>query len=271
MRQWRLIYDNPTGGMDNMAVDDAILQAVSADMAPPTLRLYAWSHLCLTLGRGQKSTDVDFQRVAELGWEVVRRPSGGTAVLHEDELTYSLALPASHALARVDIVEGYRQISHALLAGLRLLGLAARADRMVSRPAMNSPVCFDIPSHYEVTVRGRKLVGSAQVRRKAGVLHHGSIPLDGDLGHICDGLAYPDETHREQAKMRVRARAITLSEASGQQAQWRTAAEAISQGFIAALEIDFEQETLSEYEYASAARLAEEVCYHIDQPDSPSP
>ncbi len=264
MRQWRFIYDSPMRGADNMAVDDAILRAVLAGAAPPTLRLYAWSHRCLTLGRGQKSTDVDFQRVAALGWQVVRRPSGGTAVLHEDELTYSIALPANDALAEVNIVESYRQISHALLTGLRLLGVNPHADRMVSRPVMNNPVCFATPSHYEVTVRGRKLVGSAQVRRKGGVLHHGSLPLQGDLGRICDGLAYPDEARREQAKTWVRARAITLAEALGQKVAWRTAADAIAQGFITVLEIDVREDTLNEYEYASAARLAAEVYTHID-------
>jgi lipoate-protein ligase A len=251
-----------------MAVDDAILQAVLAGMSPPTLRFYSWSHSCLTLGRGQKSTDVDFQRVADLGWEVVRRASGGTAVLHEDELTYCLALPSGHPLAQLDIVESYHHISRALLAGLRLLGLAAHAEPVVSRPVINSPVCFDIPSHYEVTVDGRKLVGSAQVRRKGGVLHHGSLPLDGDLGRICDGLAYSDETQREQAKRNVRAVAITLSEALGEQVALRAVAEAITQGFITALELDVVRDTLAEYEHAAAARLEEQVYYRIDQLDS---
>jgi lipoate-protein ligase A len=247
-----------------MAVDDAILQAVSSDMAPPTLRLYAWSHPCLTLGRGQKAADVDFERVAALGWEVIRRPSGGTAVLHEDELTYSIALPAGHALSHVDIVESYRQISHALLAGLRLLGLAAHADPMISRPVIKSPVCFDIPSHYEVTVSRRKLVGSAQVRRKGGALHHGSLPLKGDLGRICDGLAYPDESRREQAKTQVRTRAITLSEALGQYIAWPTAADAIAKGFTSALEIDVIPDELTSVERETAARLATELYGHIE-------
>src|SRR6185295_7261954 len=94
MRQWRLIYDLPTTGAANMAADEAVLQAVSAGESMPTLRLYGWSPPCLSLGYGQKTRDVDFERIAANGWDVVRRPTGGRAILHVDELTYSVSLPA---------------------------------------------------------------------------------------------------------------------------------------------------------------------------------
>lgn len=89
MRQWRLINDFPAFGTRNMAVDEAILQSVTDGRALPTLRLYRWNPPCLSLGYGQKSSDVDFARAAALGWDVVRRPTGGRAILHTDEVTYS--------------------------------------------------------------------------------------------------------------------------------------------------------------------------------------
>src|SRR4051794_13846617 len=196
-----------------MAVDEAILAAVSARDVPPTLRLYAWTPPCLSLGYGQHAREADTERLAQRGWDIVRRPTGGRAILHTDELTYSLALPIDHPLAQADLVESYRQISAALQIALDQLGAQAQANRAETdtTQALN-PICFETPSHYEITVAGRKLVGSAQVRRKQGILQHGTLPLTGDLTRICDVLVYPDEMARSAAKADVRARALTLEE-----------------------------------------------------------
>ena len=133
MRPWRLIYDTPLDGARNMAIDEAILESVSAEKVLPTLRFYAWSPPCLSLGYGQSVRDVDFKRIADAGWQVVRRPTGGRAILHMDELTYSVAIPANHPIAAGSIMESYRRISRALLTGLRELGLQPQADRRTQR------------------------------------------------------------------------------------------------------------------------------------------
>src|SRR4030095_11200616 len=99
-------------------------------------------------------TDVDVMRADQLGWDVVRRPTGGRAILHTDELTYSLSLPANDDLAAGTIVESYQRISLALLAGLTHLGAAPRADQRAEDIEVSS-VCFETPSHYEITVDGR--------------------------------------------------------------------------------------------------------------------
>lgn len=271
MRQWRLIYDYPTAGSANMAIDDAILQAVGAGYSLPTIRLYAWNPPCLSLGYGQKAADVDFVRVAERGWDVVRRPTGGRAILHTDELTYSVALPAGDDIAAGSVVESYRRISRALVAGLVKLGVQPEAEQRAEPIDSSGPVCFEVPSHYEITTGGRKLIGSAQVRRKDGVLQHGSLPLYGDLGRICDALVYANEAEREAAKAQVRARAATLEEAltpvpssswRGEQdfsLVWKTTADAIVQGFAETFEIDFTRGELSDAERAEAERLAADV------------
>lgn len=213
MRQWRLIDDYPASGAYNMAVDMAILESVARGDTLPTLRFYGWNPPCLSLGYGQRAADVDFTRVAQMGWEVVRRPTGGRAILHTDELTYSLALPASDSIAAGSVVDSYRRISTALVVVLCELGLQPEAYSHTEPISSGGPVCFETPSHYEITVGGRKLIGSAQVRRGGGVLQHGSLPLFGDLARICDALAYPDDSARESARALVRARAITLSDA----------------------------------------------------------
>lgn len=272
MRQWRLIYDLPTAGRYNMAIDEAILLAVGAGRTLPTLRLYAWEPPCLSLGYGQKASDVDFARASALGWDVVRRPTGGRAILHTDELTYSVTLPAGDPIAAGDVVESYRRLSRALVAGLEKLGVSPQADRRAERAGGGGAVCFETPSHYEITVGGRKLIGSAQVRRQEGILQHGSLPLCGDLGRINEALVYPDEAARENAKPQVRARAATLAEAvyaltpdpprrgmEGKEISWRAAADAIVEGFAETFEITFERGGLSDAERAEAERLAVEV------------
>jgi lipoyl(octanoyl) transferase len=254
MRQWRLIYDYPTSGAQNMAMDEAILS-----IGIPTLRFYEWSPGCLSLGYGQKIADVDFERTAAAGWDIVRRPTGGRAILHIDELTYSLALPGDDPIAAGDIIESYRQISEALMAGLHHLGARPAADRLTKRDAAHSPACFEMPSHYEMTFNGRKLIGSAQMRRKEGVLQHGSLPLYGDIGRICDALTYPYEASRAQARAQVQTRAATLQDALNSEiVAWEVAAEAMVKGFREIFNVDFARAELSDAERYLAAQLVRE-------------
>ena len=222
-----------------MAVDEAILWAVSSGQAPPTLRLYAWNPPCLSLGYAQSISDVDLDRLEAIGWHVVRRPTGGRAILHTDELTYSVALPENHPLAAGNVVESYRRISTALMAALQNLGLSPRSERHDGQHGKNGPVCFETPSHYEITADGRKLIGSAQVRRKDGILQHGTLPLYGDVTRICDALVFPDAASREEAKEQVKGRAITLQEALGREVCWEQVAEAVVNGFADTFDIDF--------------------------------
>ncbi len=261
MRQHRLIYDTPTTGQRNMAIDEAIMTAVAEGSSPPTLRLYAWNPPCLSLGYGQTWHDADIDRIAAAGWGLVRRATGGRAILHTDELTYSLALPADHPLAEGDIIESYRRISRGLLAALSTLGMHAQADARAEPIRQSGPVCFETPSHYEITTGdGRKLIGSAQLRRKGAVLQHGSLPLYGDVARICDALTYPDEAARQAAKTSVRQRAATLADAfNGELIHWSTAADAIATGFIKTFDLDFITDVLSDDERELADYLEESV------------
>jgi lipoate-protein ligase A len=281
MRQWRLIYDTPANGAANMAADEAILNAVSEGRCAPTLRLYGWSPPCLSLGYGQRVDEVDLARLASSGWTLVRRPTGGRAILHTDELTYSLALPAHHPLAAGGVIESYRRISAALLAALRILGAVPQADPQAAG-AQGGTVCFETPSHYEITAMGKKLVGSAQVRRKDGVLQHGTLPLCGDLARICNALRYETEAAREQAKEQVRARGATLREVllsptpspptplpQGEGSPnlfnvWKTAADTLAQGFKTTFGITFEIGSLTDAEREDAATL-EQTKYGSDK------
>ncbi|MGQ9888051.1 MAG: lipoate--protein ligase family protein [Aggregatilineales bacterium] len=258
MRQWRLIYDSPTSGARNMAIDDAIL---TVGQQLPTLRFYAWQPPCLSLGYGQRAADVDFARLAAAGWDVVRRPTGGRAILHTDELTYSLILPADDPISEGGILPSYRRIRYALTAGLKRLGVTPDPDTN-SAVVSTDPLCFNSPGHYEITVNGRKLIGSAQARRRGGVLQHGSLPLFGDLARICDALVYPDEAARELARAQVRARATTLAAVLRvAHVDWTAAADALASGFAEVFDVTFGggPGQLSPAERDTADRLVAEV------------
>ncbi len=174
MARWRLVDDLAAArdAAGQMAADLACLDDVIAG-GPPVLRLYTWSPPALSLGRFQPEDDVDAARCADLGVEVVRRPTGGKALLHGADLTYAVALPRpSGSEGHVDAV--YRSVAAGLVAGLARLGVAATVGEERG-PA--GPVCFAAAQGADLRVGDRKLCGSAQVQRGDAVLQHGSVLL----------------------------------------------------------------------------------------------
>lgn len=243
-------------GATNMAIDEAIAEHVGAGQAPPTLRFYTWQPACLSLGYAQRVSDVDRQRLCEHGWTMVRRLTGGRAILHVDELTYSVSAPIDEPRIEGGVVESYRRLSQGLLAGLQILGASVNAERAAEGArGFSGPVCFEVPSDYEITAQGKKLLGSAQTRRSGMVLQHGALPLFGDITRIVDVLTFADEATRETARERVRSRAITLEDALGSHLDASHAAKAIAQGFAQALNLSFEKGVLSLRERTRAEKL----------------
>jgi lipoate-protein ligase A len=256
---WRLIVDGEADGATNMAADQAILDAVVEGASPPTLRFYAWAPPCLSLGRGQPLADADQEACRAAGVDIVRRPTGGRAILHTDELTYSVALRQSDPRAEGGVIESYRRLSEGLLAGLRRLEV--QAIQAVGRsPADDAPsaVCFETPSAYEITVQGRKLVGSAQWRAGGGVLQHGTLPLCGDLARIVDYLALPD-AERGSQRHHLHLQALTLEEARGQPVPFAAATQALTAGFAQALDLTLVPGELTPGERARAAGIRADV------------
>ncbi len=256
---WRLIFSAPTDGATNMALDEAILQEVAAGRSPATLRFYAWSPPCLSLGMAQPSAGVDLARLEALGWDLVRRPTGGRAILHTDELTYSVIAPQDEPRVAGPVIESYRRLSGGLARGLQLLGLhVAEANRASPGRRSSGPICFEVPSTYEITAESKKLIGSAQARKQGVVLQHGTLPLVGDLGRICEALAFADEEARAVARARVLERAITLESALGRAVAWQEAAQAMAQGFAQALELALAPGDVTEAEWEAARQLRAE-------------
>jgi lipoate-protein ligase A len=257
--QWRVIHHPPFTGARNMAVDEAILEAVQEEKSPPTLRLYDWQPACLSLGIAQSLTDVDTGALAAHGWEMVRRPTGGRAILHIDELTYSVIGSPDEPRLAGGVLESYYRLSQGLMRSLEILALPVQRQNGKSENAADmNPICFEAPSDNEITLDGKKLVGSAQARRKGGVLQHGSLPLYGDIGRITQALVYDSEEERAAAADRVRLRAATVEVGLGRRVEWAEAAEAFVQGFGEALNIEFVAGELTTEEEQAADRWSEE-------------
>lgn len=250
-------------GAWNMAADEAILETIGRGDSLPTLRLYAWEPACLSLGHTQPFADVDAVRLQEHGWDVVRRVTGGRAILHTDELTYSVAGSAEEPVLAGGVLESYSRIAQALLFAVQSLGLPVEMkEGKTSTNTMPNPVCFEVPSTYEITVNGRKLIGSAQARKKEGVLQHGSLPLTGDLTRICQALVFENEPARASAAKRLLARATTVESALGRAIRWEEAAGAFIQAFETQLGLCFERGELSEVEWRRAEELVWEKYDH---------
>ncbi len=256
---WRLLYTTPSSGAWNMAVDESILEHIHHGESQPTLRLYAWDPACLSLGLAQPFADVDMERIKAHSWEVVRRVTGGRAILHTDELTYSVTGGADEPVLAGGVLESYNRIAQALMFAMHELGLPVEIKKDVTQNGIlrDNPVCFEVPSSYEITVNGKKLIGSAQARNKKGVLQHGSLPLTGDLTRICQALIFKDEAARENAAQRLLTRAATVF-TSGVEADWETAAQAFGRGFEAQLGIRFQRGEMSQSESQRAEELVEE-------------
>lgn len=187
LRRWRLLDTPPAPGAWNMALDEALAASVRAG-GPPVLRFYRWRPACLSLGRNQPAAGYDRAALAARGIDVVRRPTGGRAVLHDRELTYSAVLPDG---ALGGPLEAYAALNRALVAGLARLGVTARLhDAAGARaPVPSLAPCFEAPVAGEVTAGGRKLVGSAQRRWDGVLLQHGSLPLEDDQAALAELLA----------------------------------------------------------------------------------
>ncbi len=183
--QWRLILDPPMSGRANMEKDLELMEKVATGECPPSLRLYRWSPPAVSIGYFQDESEVvDLKGCRDSGVDVVRRPTGGRAVLHDQELTYSIIVPEAHPfINKGGVIDAYRSISRGIVTAFNLLNIvAALAPEEQGRAGLAPGSCFDSSTAYEIQVDGKKVVGSAQLRRDGIVLQHGSIlfrlPLD---------------------------------------------------------------------------------------------
>ena len=263
--KWLFINSGPKSPSYNMALDEALLDLHSRGEIPPVIRFYEWNPPTLSIGYFQEAEKaVDLDQVRRQGLGFVRRPTGGRAVLHDRELTYSVIVSESHPDMPETVTEAYRVISAGLLHGFRNLGLdaelsvpAGREERETLRKP-KSAVCFDAPSWYELVVGGRKAAGSAQTRQKGVILQHGAIPVGMDLDKLVSVFRFSSEERRSEMKRKLEGKAVSIEGLLGRTVSMADCAEAFREGFREGLGIDLVDFEPTEEQLALVRKLEEE-------------
>lgn len=250
-----------------MALDEAILSEVERGASPPTVRIYGWAPACISLGHSQKAgRELDLDAVRARGFEVVVRPTGGRAVLHVDELTYSVIAPYGAAPWCATQAASYRMISQAVARALDHQGLGLTLDRgyPVEKPSGLRAMtpCFSSTARSEVVHGDRKVVGSAQRRYRAAFLQHGSILVSEAHRGMVDCLRLEAEKRADYLDILDR-NAISLEAVLGRRPDWRELAAGFLPRMAAALGTEYREGRLTERERALAeAGMAERLAGH---------
>jgi len=269
--EWRLIKDGYHTGFMNMAIDEAIMIAHREGLVPPTIRFYQWSPPSVSLGYFQdlrKEIDVDVCQ--DMGIDIVRRPTGGKAVLHDKELTYSFIIRENHPLVNNSILETYKKISGGMIRGLSYLGITAelvplreklKSDSLPKREKSEirhsdfKSICFSVPSQYEVQVEGKKIVGSAQVRKREIVLQHGSLLIELKKDKLFSVFNFPSVQIRERLKTRFNA--TSLEEILKRKINFSELSEILPRGFEEEFGVRLVENKLTEQEEKISKELLE--------------
>ncbi|WP_139489392.1 lipoate--protein ligase family protein [Brevibacillus dissolubilis] len=264
MTSWRYIITENMSPAMNMAIDEAILIAHSEGKVPPTVRFYTWDPATLSIGYFQKAEkEIDIEAVERHGFGFVRRATGGRAVFHDQELTYSVIVNEDYPNMPRSVNESYKVLSMGLLHGFQNLGLNAEMVSLASEEekekysSPGSSACFDSPSWYELVVEGKKVAGSAQTRQKGVILQHGSILLDMDVDMLFSLLKFSSDRLRQRMIDGFRERAVTINEVSERRIELPESIEAFYKGFASGLGVELVPSELSEYEQKLAEELAE--------------
>ncbi|MBA4494941.1 biotin/lipoate A/B protein ligase family protein [Paenactinomyces guangxiensis] len=259
MQKWRFLPYKVYSSSQNMAIDEAIIIAHREGKVPPTLRFYGWNPATLSIGYFQKAKkEVDFERLKAAGVGFVRRMTGGRAVLHDQELTYSIIVSEDHPMMPSSISESYRLISQGLLEGFRRLGMNAYLSLPeYTEKSHSSSACFDSPSDYELVLEGKKVAGSAQTRQRGVILQHGSILLDMDEDLLFDVLRFPSERVKERLKQNFADKAVAINRLREKPVSIMQAVTAFYQGFCRGMGLQFEEAELTDYEKQLADELVQ--------------
>lgn len=213
--KWRLLKTEDNSAFTNMAIDKAVLVACSKGLIPPTVRFYTWKPPAISIGYFQSLKDeVDIDACNNLGVQYVRRITGGGAVFHEKELTYSIVIPESNPKVPKNVLESYRRICGAIINGLKHLWIESKY----------API-------NDIIVNNKKISGSAQTRKLKTVLQHGTVLIDVDVDKMFKVLKVPNEKIKDKLIADVKQRVTSIKHISGNNVSFDEVADAMKIGF----------------------------------------
>lgn len=265
---WRMIKTEAFSGAMNMAIDEVLLQDVQAGKSPPVVRLYRWSPATVTLGyaqRGEQQVNRDYCRENRI--DIVRRITGGRAVLHDDEVTYAV-ISRHEGLFSGDPLQSYRTIAEVLLACLRHFGLDAevsgRHAGTSSAVAVEQSACFTAPAQFEIVCQGKKICGSSQKRAQGAFLQHGSLPVNLDLEKLFCALNTDMTLTQEQGVKRLADKVGWMNLFRAEPCDVAQVEACLAKIFSEVWPVDFQVLPLTQEELARAENLAEFKYRHLD-------
>jgi lipoate-protein ligase A len=227
--QWRLLKTEGNTAFTNMAIDKAVLVSNSEGKVPPTVRFFTWNPPAISIGYFQSlNEEVDLDGCDRLGVDYVRRITGGGAVFHDKELTYSIVIPESHSEIPKNIMESYGRICGALIKGLKQLDIESRY----------------VPIN-DIIVDKRKISGNAQTRKMKTVLQHGTILIDVDIEKMFSLLKVPNEKIKDKLISDVKQRVTSIKHVLGRNIGFKEIADAMKTGFEEEFNVKLNQGSLT--------------------------
>lgn len=218
---FRLLKTGFSSAAKNMAIDEAVLSHIAEGSAPPTLRLYGWSPTAISIGYFQSlEEEVDLEACKKYGVDCVRRITGGGAVFHDAEITYSIHIPERLKLVPDGVLESYKKICGGIINGLTTLGIDAKFVPLNDLVAEKDGIM-------------KKISGNAQTRRRGIIMQHGTILLKVDVDKMFELLRVPDEKLKGKLIADVKQRVIGLSDLLGRSVSFEDALIAVEKGFAA--------------------------------------
>ena len=258
---WWIIDSGENSGTYNMAFDEFLARNVKRR---PILRFYRWNPYCLSLGYAQKNGNFNYSKLKENNIDIVKRPTGGRAVLHADEVTYSVILPDCHPLFYLSITELYKFISYALQRGLKYLGINSFLEK--NKKEINglerfSPYCFSSIARYEIKYDDKKIIGSAQRRYKNSVLQHGSIPLRDYPFNLWEFIS--DNFEKEKKKSILKSKCCSISTLLNKDVSYKEVVNNIKKGFEDTFSIVFQRKNISIFQKGLIEKLSKKFRINI--------
>ncbi len=245
---FRLLQTGFNDAFTNMAIDESIMIHVAQRVSPPTIRLYGWKPPAVSIGYFQGlSEEVDLEKCKNLGVDYIRRITGGGAVFHDDEVTYSLSIHQDNPIIPDNVLESYKVICGGIIAGLSELDISAEF----------------VPLN-DIIVDGKKISGSAQTRRKRTILQHGTLLLDCDVDKMFSILKVPSEKLRDKIISDVRQRVTSVKDISLREVAIEDVCVALAKGFEVSLNSVLEPGELSETEISLAEEIKRDRYFNSD-------